>query len=479
MTLKNKIISSVGWSFFERLCVQLSQFIIGIILARILSPNDYGVFGILLIFITIFQLFIDSGFSKALIQDQKREPIDISTIFIFNLFISVLLYVILWFMSPYISHFFKIPNLTLLVRIISLLIIINAITIIPNTILTIDLNFKSIAIANFTSVLISGIIGIFLAKNDYGIWSMVYQTLIRSFLYTIIIFYLTKWYPILKFSISSLKKMIHFSSKLLLSSLLTNLVNNINSVIIAKYYTTKQLGIYSRGTQFTDVVYNTFSTTFITVLFPILSTLQNNKDQLLQVSQKAYKSIAIITIPFFFILLAISKPLIIFLLTDKWIEAIPIMQIFCIARLITIMANVNLNILYVLGRSDLALKQDFIKVSIRFTLLFIAFKYGIIIIAIAELAATITHYFINSYSPLKLLNTNLLKQNKDILPILISNIISLFTTIILIQNTENNLLKIILGAIFYLTINLSIHYILKIDLLFEIIRKLKSKLNHL
>lgn len=462
------------WSSIERLSVQTVQFLLGVIIARILLPSEYGTIGLLTVFIAFLSILIDSGFTKALIQKQNRSQRDLSTIFFFNIAISIFCYIILWFSAPFIASFYKIPSLVSLTRVLGISVLLNALFAIPLVILTIDFDFKSIAKVNLISVLISGIAGIIFAYKGLGVWALVVQTLVRSFLTTIFMWFQIKWKPFIVFSKESFKSMFSFGSRFVLSSLLAMIVNNISALFIAKLTTTKELGYYTRGTQFADVIYSTFNSVIGSVLLPGLSTIQNEREKLVALTRTVIKSTALMTTPILIGMAVIAKPLIKLLLTDKWLPAVPIMQLICIARLITVIASININLLYALGRTDLTLKQDYLKIIVRLTFLGISFKYGIVYIALAELLSTIVHFFINCYSSGKILQYGAVKQIFDLLPIIGICLLmasSMYCSMIFFNK---DIFQILVGGITGVTVYISCMYLFRIKEFISLLNKAKS-----
>ena len=453
----SKILGGMLWSTLEKFSVQGVSFVIGIILARLLTPKEYGTVGLLLVFISFSQVFIDSGFGAALIQKQDRTENDINTVFTFNFLVAIFCFVIIWLFAPFISEYYEIEELTKFVRILSITLFFQAIGLIPQTLLTIEMNFKSLAKINIIATVLSGIIAIYLAYNDYGEMAIIWQTILKTFFIAIIIWSFVKWRPNFKFVKDSFNSLFSFGSKLLISSLLNNIVNNITSLFIGKYLSVKSLGYYTRGSQFSDMIFGSIYSIYNSVLLPSLSSIQNNKELLVSQTRNIIKVSSVLIFPFFIFLAVNSKPIIILLLTDKWIEAAPIMGIICIARAITIISGVNINLLYAIGRSDLVLKQQYFKLLIRIVFLLISLKFGIVWIAIAELLATIVHFFINTYYPGKIMEYGAFKQiNDSKVPILISAFLAIIS-LILFSIMDNNILKIlsstILFTIIYYTIS--------------------------
>ena len=455
-SFNSKLLGGMLWSSLEKFSVQGVSFVIGIILARLLTPKEYGTVGLLLVFISFSQVFIDSGFGAALIQKQDRSQNDINTVFTFNFLVAILCFIIIWFIAPGIAAYYEIQELTKFVRFLSFTLFFQAIGLIPQTLLTIDMNFKSLAKVNILATVLSGIIAIYLAYNDYGEMAIIWQTILKTLIISIIIWFFVKWRPNFSFVKTSFKNLFSFGSKLLISSLLNSIVNNITSLFIGKYLSVRSLGYYTRGSQFSDMIFGSVYSIYNSVLLPSLSSIQNNRELLVSQTRNIIKISSVIVFPFFAFLAVTSKPIIILLLTEKWLEAAPIMAIICIARAITIISGVNINLLYAIGRSDLVLKQQYYKLSIRIIFLLISLKFGIIWIAIAELLATIVHFFINTYYPGKIMQYGALKQISDSKgPILLSTLLSAIT-LLLFTYIKNDMLKISFSLFLFTVIYYSI-----------------------
>ncbi len=477
MSLGNKMFQGMLWSAFERISVQAVTFVLTIILARLITPEEYGTIGILIVFISFSQVFIDSGFGKALIQKQDRSNEDISTVFWFNMLISIVLYFVLWLGAPFVASFYKIASLSSLLRVLSISLIFNALFAIPYTLYTIKMDFKSIARVNLIATVISGGIAIYLAYVGYGVWALVAQTIIKSGLMALAMWLQLKWRPDTVFSMESLKSLFSYGSKLLASSLLNNIVNNFYALFIAKLISTKELGFYTRGTQFADTFFSTISTIFDNVLLPGLSTVQDQNEVLVKHTRSIIRTASMLVAPLFLGLSVLAEPLVRLLLTEKWMMAVPIMQLICIARMITIISGINVNLLYVLGRTDLALKQQYLKIIVRVILLIVALPFGIVYIALAELIATAIHFFINTHYPGKIMKYGSIKQIKDILPIFIAAIIMTAIVYAYMQWLTSDIALLctapIIGAFVYYVL-LKLFKVKELDVLVDRIQKLRS-----
>lgn len=469
--------SSFYWNALEKFGIQALQFIIGITLARILSPNDYGLVGILLVFIAVSQIFVDSGFTKALIQRNDKSDIDLSTAFTFNLVISITFYFILWFTAPIISSFYNEEVLINLLRSLSLILIINAFFSIPNTILTINLNFKKIAQINFFAVLISGSISIYMAYNGYGVWSLVIQYLLRAGISLIFFTIASKWKFKLYFSKSSFKRLFSFGSNLLASSLLNVVVDKFSSLFIAKTISTQDLGFYTRGIQFPDIAIGTLGSVLDTVLLPTLTKTKELTVLRFQID-KMVRLLSLVTMPVVILLAVLSEPIIILLLTDKWLPVVPIMQFFCVSRFFTNLISVNTNVLYVLNKANLVLKQHYLKIAIRVGFILLALPYGIVYIAFAEMLSAVAHLIINTYYPGKFIKFGFKSQFSILFPhitigTVLFVILFLFNTIF--DNPIYKLLFVPLGGIVLYVLSIFIICRKDFNLLQEIVLSFKNK----
>jgi teichuronic acid exporter len=474
LSLGDKIFSGAFWSLVERISTQAVQAALGIVLARLLTPNDYGLIGLLLVFIVISQVFIDSGFTKALVQKKSRTAEDISTVFFFNIAISIVCYVVLWFCSPLVAVFYEIPKLESLLRVLALSLIINALFTVRSTIVTIALDFKLLAKINLIATIISGGIAIYLAYIGFGVWALVYQTLIKSMTSAILFWSFTKWTPSFKFSTSSFKEMFSFGSNLLIGSLLNTAVNNISSLIIGKLINAKQLGYYTQGVQYVGIVDKTINTVINKVLLPTLSSIQDQQSLLVKYTKNILKTSSILVTPLFFILFVLAEPFVNVLLGSKWMPAAPIIQLFALARLITVFSGINVNLLYVLGRSDLALKQQYVKMAIRVVLILIGVQFGIFYVALAELVSTIIHFFINTYYPGKIMNYGSTKQIKDLSKILALNILTLSLCFLLKYFIHNEVVELIIIPIAYCSLYILANYYLKNPEFMSFLTKIKK-----
>lgn len=376
-SLNSQTVKGVAWSAVERFSVQGIQFVLTIIIARLVLPADYGLIAMLGIFLAIAQTFIDSGFSNALIQKKDRTEVDFSTVFYFNIVISLVVYLILFFSAPYIAIFYKEPQLDIITKWTGLNIIISAFSIVQRAKLTIDVDFKNQAKASFIAVLTSGIIGILLAYKGYGVWALVIQTLLNSLLNTCLLWIFAKWIPKWVFSRESFNTLFSFGSKLLLSGLLHTIYINLYSLVIGRRYTSMDVGFYNRAYQFAGFPSINIVGIINRVIFPIQCEMQDDNERLKISFLKYLRMSCFIIFPVMIIVAVISKPLILLLLTDKWLPASELLSILCFAYMWYPVMVVNNQILNVKGRSDYFLYTEILKKVIAIAILFITLPFGV------------------------------------------------------------------------------------------------------
>lgn len=467
--LKDDTVSGVKWTSIERIFQQGIQFVIGIVLARLLAPADFGIVGMLTIFITISQTFIDGGFSNALIRKKDCRDIDYTTAFYFNIVIGIVCYIILYFSSPYVAIFFKTPILEDLLKVLAVTVLFNSLIIVQIARLTKCLNFKTQAIATIVAVLLSGSVGIYLAYTGLGPWALVWQTVSASIIKCTLLWFYAKWFPNLSFSIDSFRELFKFGSKLLTSNLINSFYSQLTTILIGRFYSSKDLGFYSRGQQFAHLPSMTITDVLGKVTFPILSNLQKDDSHLVAVYRKYISITSMIIFFFMCLLIAISKPLIITILTKKWLESVVFLQLFCFAYMFEHISKLNLNLLQVKGRSDLYLKLEIIKKTIAITLMLLSVKFGVIYICLSVVVYSQIALFLNTYYTGKLFNLGYFVQIKDFSKYLIYSVVSCVPAYSLIFFDLNEWCKLFVGIF----ISICIYYMLiRKDLYFIEIRKL-------
>ena len=470
--LRNKTLSGVKWNAIGRFSTQGISFVIGILLARILSPSDYGVIGMIGIFMAIAQTFIDSGFGSALIRKIDCTDTDYSTAFYFNIAVGIISYLILFFAAPLIADFFKTPILVDIVRVLSINLFLNSLTIVQTAILTAAVDFKSQAKISLIATIVSGIIGLTMAYNGYGVWSLVYQSVSMSIVRTILFWMITKWKPQRIFSKDSFSYLFGFGSKILSASILHTIYANLTTILIGKFYTPKDLGYYTRGESMANLPSSNLTMILQSVTYPILSKIQDDDERLIQVYRKYICMTSMIIFWGMCLLAALAEPLIIALFTDKWANAVVYLQVFCFALMFDHICQLNLNILYVKGRSDLVLRLEVIKKTISISMIVAAIPFGVLAICISRALYTQIAVIINTYYTGKLFGLGYTAQIKDFSKYLIYSIIAAIPAYFLTFFSLNPILILIIGS----SIALLIYWVLlRNDLNYKEVIKLIKK----
>lgn len=444
---KEEFVRGILWSAIDKFGIVLVQIILEIVMARLLLPSDYGVMGIIAIFLAIGQVFTDGGFSNALIQKQDRSEKDFSTVFFCNLIVSVIIYGILFIGAPFISQFYHLPVLTDIIRIIGLTIIINSLVIVHKTKLSISLNFKIQAKYSLLSVLFSGAIGLFLALNGYGVWSLVYQSLLLYVLNAIFLIYNLRWVPLFVFSKKSFDSLFYFGSKVLMASLVQAVYNNLYSVLIAKKFSTKELGLYSKANQFTLFPISTLTTVMQRVAFPYLSSYQGDNDKLFTLNQKFTKLNLILIMPLFFGISALSEPIVKIVFSDAWIDLIPLMRILSIAFVFYPVIVNNMFLFQIKNKTQIYLKIEIITKITGILILFGTLQYGILIMSLGLVVQQFLQLVITSMYCNKLLEKQLFSQLKMVGPHLLVSFLIFFVTLYGISFVDNRFSQFVIGGL--------------------------------
>jgi teichuronic acid exporter len=480
--LKNKTISGMLWSFVERFGFLSIQFISNIVLARILSPSDFGVMGMILIFISLSTVMIGGGLGSALIQKRAPTNSDYSTIFFCNLIIAIIIYIILLLSAGYIGIFFHQDQLPILLKVVGVVLIFDSFGIVQNNILIKTLDFKKIARIKITAALFSSIAAIISAFAGLGVWSLVIQSITNSLLRSFFLWIRTSWKPIAVFSKVSFKELFGFGSKLLAASLLSELYRNFQSALIGRNFPAKDLGFFTQARQLEQIPVMTLATVVNQVTFPVFSELQNNLDILRNALRKSLKSLIYINFPVMVLLTVIAKPLFLLLFTEKWLPSVPYFQGLCMGfGWLLIVHNTNLNVLKSIGRSDLVLYLEIFKKIIGVGLIFWGIKYGILGIIAALAVNSYLEFFINGFFVGKTVGYGVFKQLKDILPTFILSVTLGFFTYFVFKNIAvDSLLSIVLQSVLFGSTYLFLSYMFKFEaftIYFNIIKNKLKKQN--
>ncbi|MBR1630723.1 MAG: lipopolysaccharide biosynthesis protein [Paludibacteraceae bacterium] len=461
-SLKNKTINGVVWSAVERFLVYGVQMIVQLVIARILSPTDFGLIGMLTIFIAVSQSFIDSGFSQALVRKQNRTETDNSTVFYFNIVMSCVIYAILYFSAPAVADFYKEPQLVSLMRVLCLVLIINSFAVVQRAIYTASINFKTQAKATFTAVLLSGIVGVVMAVRGYGVWSLVFQQLSNALLNTLLLWAAySSWRPRWIFSWVSFREMYSFGWKLLASGLLNTLYSNIYLLLIGKVYTKESLGHYTQAHTFAQLPSANATSIIQRVTYPVLCSIQDDDERLSRNYRQLLKLSAYLIFPIMCGLAAISRPLVFVLIGDKWLFASQLLVPMCFSMLWYPIHAINLNLLQVKGRSDLFLRLEIIKKFVGATTLVIGIRFGVYVLCWIGILSSLFCLFINTYYTGKLINVGFLKQMGDLLPTLGISLLMFLLVRLCIGFISSDWLQVVTGVLIGMTFYAGMTHVLK------------------
>ena len=417
--LKQKVVSSLSWKFMDRIGVQGIQFVVQIILARLLFPEDYGVLTLITIFISVANVFIQQGFNTALVQKKEVDELDLSSCFFINLVVALVLYTILFFGAPLIGKFYGVASVVPVLRILSLSLFFGSINSIQNAIVSRSMKFKRFFLSNIGSIVLSGIVGIVLAYMGYGVWALVFQQLTSAIVTTLILWFTVKWRPTLKVSLSRVKVLLKFGWKLIVSSFIDTIYQNLYALVIGKAYDSEMLGHYNRGNQFPYLIADNVSATVSSVMLPAFSKRQDDKVALKSMVRRSMVTSCFVLFPMMFGLAAVAEPIVRLLLTDKWLVCVPFMQIMCFVHAFNPIHIANLQAINAMGRSDIYLKLEIIKKVIGIIILIVTLPFSIYIFVAFKFLSTIISTFVNASPNKKLLNYSYKEQIKDILPSLV------------------------------------------------------------
>lgn len=445
-SVRSKLLHGVAWNFTEKILVKAVSFVISIILARLLAPSDYGLTGMLAVFLSVSSVFIEGGLAKALIQRQDCQDIDYSTAFVTNVSMSLVIYVVLFFAAPLIADFYDEPLLVSLTRAMALTIVLGSFNIVQRAKLMANVDFKSLAQINVLSIIVTGAIGITMAYLGYGVWALVGQA-IGSTLFLIFIFpFYSKWKPSLRFSKESFSRLFGFGSKLMITGVYSVIFNNIATICIGKAYKSQQLGYYTRASQFPDLISFTVNDVLGTVTFPVLSELQNDKDRLVAVYRKSLLATALVIFPVMVLCALLAYPLVLILLTEKWVPCVVLMQWLCLARIFTPLSALNMNILNAVGRSDLFMKLDFSKAPLTIIILAITIPISVKAIVIGSFVDSFLCFFINAYLPGRMFGYGAWQQLKDWKYIILSILLMSVAVYLFMLVVQNVWLQLFIGG---------------------------------
>lgn len=411
--VKKQLVSGLLWNALEKFLLQGVTFFIGIILARLLSPSDFGLIGMLSVFLLIINAFVNSGLNSALVQKHNCSSLDFSTVFTVNLVIAIMGAVILYFAAPYIADFYHEPLLTPITRVLGINVILGALNIVHRSQLTIKVDFKSLAQINVINTIVGGTIGIVMAYTGFGVWSLVGQSMASTLSGMILLPIYSKWKPSIRFSKQSFKQLFGYGSKLLVTSIYSVIINNISTLFIGRTYSSKDLGFYTKANQTPNTISSFIYGILGTVTFPVMSEIKEDKERMLRLYKKALFTTALFVFPVMMLFCVLSKSFIVIALTEKWLPCLTMMQLYCFARMFTPLSALNISILNASGRSDLFMWMDLSKAPLILGALAITIPISVEAIVWGNTVVTIICFFINSYLPGRLYGYGAFKQLYD------------------------------------------------------------------
>lgn len=445
--IKRKTRVAIYWDTFNKFSAQGLSFLFGIILARILSPTDYGIIALPLVFFAISQCFIDCGFSAALIRKPVVTEEDLNTAFYFNVFVGVLFYLILFLISPLIADFYNVPILSKLLKITALSTIFTPLQSVHYAILNRNLNYKIPAIISLVNCVISGIFGVYLAYSGLGVWALAFQGLMGHIVNVVLIWSLSKWRPTLIWSKESFQYLFGFGGKMLASGVIDAIHDNIYPIVIGKFYSARDLGLYNRALGFSQLPYKQINGIMDGISFPVLSKLQEDEKQLSMAFLRLLRIIIFILCPVLLGISALSTPLVVLMITEKWIECVPLLQLLCFAIILWPVQTLNFTMLKVKGRTDILLRLNVGIKILGFIVMCFTVPHGLLAIGYGSIVHVIMAFFWITYYTGKVSNAGMMIQIKSIIPILLLGGCMYILILIVIYFIKAMFLQLLVGTI--------------------------------
>lgn len=455
---KKQAVSGMIWKFGERFCAQFVTLVVSIVLARLLDPYHYGTVSIILVFINIANVFVTESFSAALIQKKNADNVDFSTIFYFNILFSLALYGVIFVSAPYVESFYDMPELAKAMRILGLKLPISAIYSVQQAYVSRNLLFKKFFFATIAGTAISAAVGIVMAMQGFGVYALVAQYLTNSVFGTVVLWFVVRWRPIWRFSFGRFKGLFGYGWKILATSLLRTVYEDIYSLVIGKKYTSEDLAFYSKGKHYPHLIINNVNTTISSVMFPVLSRVQEDKKKLCHMMRRSIKTSSYILSPLMVGMAVVAEPLVSLVLTDKWLPCVPFLRIACFSLLLMPMQSANLQAIKALGRSDLNLKLEIAKRIFGVLILVVTMHFGVLAIAFGSILTTLVAGVLNAIPTKKLLGYTYAQQIGDMLPSMILSAVAcvpvFFIQYLHLHDAVTLLLQVIVAAILYVGLSL-------------------------
>lgn len=445
--MKSKAASGLAWTSFEKVGQEVIQFVIGIIIARILAPEDFGVVGMTAIFLALANTIVDSGFGSALIQKKDRTEADYSTCFYFNILVGLAIYGILWIAAPWIADFYRTPILTDVVRVLGIAFIINSLSISQTARMTAEMQFRQMSVITIVAQLVTGLVGLVLAMTGWGVWALVFQQIASGAVRLIGMEIALKWVPSLQFSRQSFRHLFGFGSKILCSSIINTVYNNLYTLVIGRAFLPSDVGYYTRANQTAALPTNSLTQVVMKVAYPMMAQVQDDVERLRNAYTKFLRAQLFVIFPVLLGIAALAEPLFLVLLGEKWLPAVPLLQVLCLGMLFDPLTVINLNILYVKGRTDLVLRLELIKKPIAFLILFLSLNFGLMWLCAGRALYCLIAYAFNCYYTGRFIGMGFWRQIVIILPVLVRGVVMGAVCYGLCLVISNPLAQVIVGVL--------------------------------
>lgn len=473
-SLKNKVMSGLFWTFGERIIAQSVSFIVSIILARILMPDEYGVIAIILVFINLANVFVANGFGESLVRKKDSDATDFSTVFYCSFAFAWLLYFVLFFAAPFIADFYSQELLIPLLRVLALKIPVSSISTIQHAYVSKHMIFKRFFFSTLGGTLVSGVVGIAMAYSGFGAWALVAQYLVNTSIDTIVLFITVPWRPTRVFNAKSAKVLIGYGWKLTVSSLINEVYSELRSLIIGRVYSSEELAYYNRGNQFPSLIITNVDTAIGKVVFPAMTKVSDERERIKQVSRRALKMTSYIIFPLMVGLMLVSKSLVKILLTEKWLFCVPFLQCSCVYYMCQPIQTTNWQIIKAVGRSDICLKLEILKKIIGVAIILVTMNFGVFAIAVGNAAFAVVSMIINVIPNKKLIGYSALEQIRDLLPaLLLSCIMGIAVKAVQLIDLSSIfilILQVMVGGMVYVILS----FVFKIDSFVYLLDTIKS-----
>ncbi len=471
-----KVLTNFIWRFLERSCAQIVTFVVSIVLARILDPVVYGTIAIVTVFTTILQVFVDSGLGVSLVQKKDADDLDFSTVFYFNILFSIVLYLFMFLAAPLIAVFYEMPELTAIIRVLSLMVIVSGIRNVQQAYITKNMQFRKFFWSTLIGTIVSAVVGILMAIDGYGVWALVGQTLTNSFVGLLVLLFTVRWRPKWMFSFNRLKGLFSFGWKLLASSLIDTLYNDLRTLIIGKRYTSADLAYYNKARTFPNIIVSNVNSSIDSVLLPAMSSVQTDRSAVRAMTRRAIQISTYIIMPLMMGLAVCAEPIVSLLLTEKWLFCVPYMQIFCCTFAFYPIHTANVNAIKAMGRSDLCLKLEIMKKLVGLILLLFSMWFGVMAMAYTLLISSVASQIINSWPNKKLLGYSYPEQLRDIFPAAGATVfmgaIVYAIRFLKLPDLLTLVIQVLVGAVVYVTVSL----VCRIEAFRYVLRMAKSLL---